>query len=181
MDSIVTEWIVDEDQCFNDTSTSGCSAMMATATNGNYDGCCHKTVQGHVVVMGMEGKEGCTVFHHELLADNIKPAASGNLWSKNSTALFGLGHISTKKNVRGLKDAADSTPPPLHISRYIRYRDNIGYPQYGESYTIGDNQYSSKNLSYCPINRFLESVTLLIDASQGSTWLLRGDWVRVAS
>jgi hypothetical protein len=46
-------------------------------------------------------------------------------------------------------------------SRYIRYRDNIGYPRYGESYNIGDNQYSSKNLSYCPINRFLESVTLL--------------------
>jgi hypothetical protein len=46
-------------------------------------------------------------------------------------------------------------------SRHIRYRDNIGYPRYGESYNIGDNQYSSKNLSYCPINRFLESVTLL--------------------
>jgi hypothetical protein len=46
-------------------------------------------------------------------------------------------------------------------SRYIRYRDNIGYPRYGESYNIGDNQYSSKNLSYCPINRFLESVTSL--------------------
>jgi hypothetical protein len=48
-------------------------------------------------------------------------------------------------------------------SRYIRYRDNIGYPRYGQSYNIGDNQYtySSKNLSYCPINRFLESVTSL--------------------
>jgi hypothetical protein len=46
-------------------------------------------------------------------------------------------------------------------SRYIRYRDNIGYPRYSESYNIGDNQYSSKNLSYCPINRFLESVTSL--------------------
>ena len=41
---------------------------------------------------------------------------------------------------------------------YIRYCDNIGYPRYGESYNIGDNQYSSKNLSYCPINRFLVSV-----------------------
>ncbi len=74
---------------------------------------------------------------------------------------YSCGHVSTKKNVRGLKDAAASTPPPLRSSRYIRYRDNIGYPQYGESYNIGDNQYSSKNLSYCPINRFLESVTLL--------------------
>jgi hypothetical protein len=46
-------------------------------------------------------------------------------------------------------------------SRCIRYRDNIGYPRYGESYNIGDNQYSSKNLSYCPIHRFLESVTSL--------------------
>ena len=51
--------------------------------------------------------------------------------------------------------------------RYIRYRDNIGYPRtmvkvimfhHGESYNVGDNQYSSKNLLYCPINRFLESV-----------------------
>jgi hypothetical protein len=42
-------------------------------------------------------------------------------------------------------------------SRYIRYRDNIGYPRYGEIYNIGDNQYSSKNLSYCPINRFLKT------------------------
>jgi hypothetical protein len=50
-------------------------------------------------------------------------------------------------------------------SRYIRYRDNIGYPRYGESYNIGDNQYSSKNLSYCPINRFLESVTSLTYSS----------------
>ncbi len=57
MDRIVTEWIVDEDQCFNAESTPGFIAMMATATNGNYDGCCHKTVQGHVVAMGMEGKE----------------------------------------------------------------------------------------------------------------------------
>jgi hypothetical protein len=46
-------------------------------------------------------------------------------------------------------------------SRYIRYRDNIGDNQYGESYNIGNKQYSSKNLSYCPIHRFLESVTLL--------------------
>ena len=48
--------------------------------------------------------------------------------------------------------------------RYIRYRDNIGYPRYGESYNIGDNQYSSNNLSYCPINRFLESVPTLTRA-----------------
>ena len=45
--------------------------------------------------------------------------------------------------------------------KYIRYRDNIGYPRHGERYNIGDNQYSSKNLSYCPINRFLGSVTSL--------------------
>jgi hypothetical protein len=67
MDRIVTEWIVDEDQCFNATSTSGFRSMMSTATNGNYDGCYHTTVQGHVVphvvAMGMEGKEECTAFH----------------------------------------------------------------------------------------------------------------------
>ena len=71
---------------------------------------------------------------------------------------YSCGHVSTKKNVRGIKDAAASTPPQLRSSRYIRYRDNIGYPRYGERYDIGDNQYSSNNLSYCPINRFLESI-----------------------
>jgi hypothetical protein len=74
---------------------------------------------------------------------------------------YSCGHVSTKKNVRGIKDAAASTPPQLRSSRYIRYRDNIGYPRYGERYDIGDNQYSSNNLSYCPINRFLESVPTL--------------------
>jgi zinc finger BED domain-containing protein 1 (E3 SUMO-protein ligase ZBED1) len=90
MDRIVAEWIVDEDQCFSAASTTGFKAMMSTATNGSYDGCYSKTVQGHVVAMGMEGKEECTAFHRELLAGNIKPAASGDLWSKNGTALFGL-------------------------------------------------------------------------------------------
>ena len=78
---------------------------------------------------------------------------------------YSCGHVSTKKNVRGIKDAATSTPPQLRSSRYIRYRDNIGYPRYGERYDIGDNQYSSNNLSYCPINRFLESVPTLNEES----------------
>ena len=55
-------------------------------------------------------------------------------------------------------------------SRYIRYSDNIGYPRYGERYDIGDNQYSSNNLSYCPINRFLESISNLT-----LEWQLRGN------
>ena len=42
------------------------------------------------MAMGMEGKAECTEFHRELLDAGIKPAASGDLWSKNSTALFGL-------------------------------------------------------------------------------------------
>jgi hypothetical protein len=86
---------------------------------------------------------------------------------------YSCGHVSTKKNVRGIKDAAASTPPQLRSSRYIRYRDNIGYPRYGERYDIGDNQYSSNNLSYCPINRFLESVPTLtlIGVALGSNGL----------
>jgi hypothetical protein len=39
--------------------------------------------------------------------------------------------------------------------------DYIGDNQYGESYNIGNKQYSSKNLSYCPIHRFLESIRSL--------------------
>jgi len=60
--------------------------------------------------------------------------------------------------------------------RYIRYRDNIGYPRYGESYNIGDNQYSSKNLSYCPINRFLESVPFSIE--RHVQWHQHTGWAR---
>jgi len=55
---------------------------------------------------------------------------------------YSCGHVSTKKNVRGIKDATDSMPQELRNSRYIRYSDNICYPQYGETYNIGDNQYS---------------------------------------
>jgi hypothetical protein len=47
-------------------------------------------------------------------------------------------------------------------SRYIRFRDNIGDKQYGEDYNIGNKQYSSKNLSYCPIHSCLVPVTLFI-------------------
>ena len=76
MDHIVTEWIVDEDQCFNAVTTPGFCVMMVTSTNSNYDSCSHKTVQCHVLSMGMEGKEECTVFHRELLVDNMKLVAS---------------------------------------------------------------------------------------------------------
>jgi hypothetical protein len=41
--------------------------------------------------------------------------------------------VSTKKNVRGINDATASTPTQLRSSRYIRYRDKIGNPRYGES------------------------------------------------
>jgi hypothetical protein len=50
--------------------------------------------------------------------------------------------INKEKTSEGIKDAAASTPPQLRSSRYIRYRDNIGYPRYGESFHhIGDNRY----------------------------------------
>jgi hypothetical protein len=54
--------------------------------------------------------------------------------------------------------------------RRRRYRDNIGYPRYGatESYNIGDNQYSSKNLSYCPINRLFPIRISIPDADSAS-------------
>jgi hypothetical protein len=91
---------------------------------------------------------------------------------------YSCGHVSTKKNVRGIKDAAASTPPQLRSSRYIRYRDNIGYPRYGERYDIGDNQYSSNNLSYCPINRFLESIMNLMTVLNGHFTMHTGDEVQ---
>jgi hypothetical protein len=58
MDHIVTEWIVDEDQCFNAVSTPGFRAMMSTATNCNYDGSYHTTVQGPCGGHGDGGQGG---------------------------------------------------------------------------------------------------------------------------
>ena len=99
LDRIVSEWIVDEDQAFNAASTPGYRYMMATATGEKYDGCCPSTVMQHAVAMGMEGKEECADFHRELLADGVKPAVSGDLWSKNSTALFGLVSHGIRREV----------------------------------------------------------------------------------
>ena len=90
LDRVTSEWIVDQDQAFNAASTPGFRKMMSTATNGKYDGCCDKTAKQHVTAMSMEGKKECSDFHSEMLAAGVKPAASGDLWSKNSTALFGL-------------------------------------------------------------------------------------------
>ena len=101
LDRVTSEWVVDEDQGFNAASTAGFRRMMSTATNGKYDGCCDKTVKNHVTAMGMEGKQECADFHAELLGAGIKPAASGDLWSKNSTALFGLVSHGIRRSVGG--------------------------------------------------------------------------------
>ena len=90
LDRVVSEWIVDCDHGFNAASTPGFRNMMCAATSNKYDGCCARTVKGHAMSMAEEGKQECTEFHRSMLADNIKPAASGDLWSKNGTALFGL-------------------------------------------------------------------------------------------
>lgn len=90
MDRLVSEWIVDEDQAFNAASTPGFRRMMSAATNGRYDGCGDTTVKQHLTMMAQEGKQEVTDFHAELQRLGVKPTASGDLWSKNKTALFGL-------------------------------------------------------------------------------------------
>jgi len=87
LDRATAEWIVDDDQPFNAASTA---QMMSAATSGVYDGCCHKTVKQHIYSMAMDGKAEAKEFHQAMLKDGVKPAASGDLWSKNGTALFGL-------------------------------------------------------------------------------------------
>ena len=109
MDRITAEWVVDEDHAFNAASTVGFRRMMATATNGKYDGCCNKTVEHHVMAMGMEGKAECSEFHRELLAGGVKPAASGDLWSKNGTALFGL----VSHGIRRVETPQPDGPPAV--------------------------------------------------------------------
>ena len=90
MDRVTSEWVIDDNQAFNAAESPAFRFMMSSASNGKYDGCCNKTVQQHVHAMAVEGKTECTEFHMNLLGQGIKPAASGDLWSKNSTALFGL-------------------------------------------------------------------------------------------
>ena len=82
---------MDQDQALNAASTPGFKRMLQTATGGKYDGCSEKTViKQHISCAAAEGKAECTEFHRQVLASGTKPAASGDLWSKNGTALFGL-------------------------------------------------------------------------------------------
>ena len=90
MDRHVAEWVVDEVQALNAASTAGFRRMMRAATDGTYEGCCDKTVKQHITGMAEEGKMECAEFHQSLLKSGIKPVASGDLWSKVGTALFGL-------------------------------------------------------------------------------------------
>ena len=91
LDRVVSEWCVDEDQGFIAASTPSFRFMMeSAATNGKYDGCCDKTVKAHSTAMAHEGKQEAKDFHMALLAEGVKPCASGDLWSKNGTSLFGL-------------------------------------------------------------------------------------------
>lgn len=90
LDRLTAEWIVDEDQAFNAASTPGFKRMMSGATNEQYDGCSDKMVKRYVTAMAIEGRAEVARFHQELLERSVKPTASGDLWSKNKMALFGL-------------------------------------------------------------------------------------------
>lgn len=112
LDRVTTTWIVDNDQPFNAASTAPFRHMMSVATNGKYDGCCEKTVKQHLAVMAASAKEEVKRFHAELLQGYVKPAASGDLWSKNGTALFGIvSHGIT----RTVGNQVDSNGKPLPV------------------------------------------------------------------
>lgn len=90
LDQVTAEWIVDTDQCFNAASSLGFRRMMGAATNNLYDGCSASTVKQKIYGMAVEGKQEVLNFHKTLLKEGVKPAVSGDLWSKNGTALFGV-------------------------------------------------------------------------------------------
>ena len=54
--------------------------------------------------MANEGRAECTDFHQAILASGTKPAASGDLWSKNGTALFGLVSHGIRRRVEQAAD-----------------------------------------------------------------------------
>lgn len=90
MDRMTSAWIIDEDQAFNAACTPGFRRMMSAATNDRYDGCANETVKAHMTAMADEGRKEVQAFHATLKAQGVKPAMSGDLWSKNRTALFGI-------------------------------------------------------------------------------------------
>jgi hypothetical protein len=90
LDRVVVDWIIDTDGDQNEAELPSFRHLMRTASNGAYAGCCHKTVAGLVTQSAQHGKDIATRFHQNLLADGIKPTVSGDLWSKNGTALLGL-------------------------------------------------------------------------------------------
>ena len=106
LDRIVSEWVVDEDQALNAASTAGFQRMISTATNNLYDGCCDKTVKQHITAMAKEGRVECAEFHKALQVSGIKPTASGDLWSKNGTALFGLVSHGIRRSIETQPDGS---------------------------------------------------------------------------
>ena len=111
--------------------------------------------------------------HHRLVWYELKqrdgtlnPAGEAAMAKlKEGLANMAAGTYQQRKTSEGLR-----MPPPLRRSCVVSVIpdmvNNIGYPRYGERYDIGDNQYSSNNLSYCPINRFLESISNLNQNSE---------------
>jgi hypothetical protein len=90
LDRVVVDWIIDADGDKNEAELPAFRHLMRTATNGAYSGSCHQTVSGLMTQSAQEGKAIATEFHTRLLSENVKPTVSGDLWSKNGTALLGL-------------------------------------------------------------------------------------------
>jgi hypothetical protein len=82
--------VLDDQQPFNAANTPAFKHMMSTATGDVYHGCCDNTVHNHITGIAMEGRSEAKGFVGELQQAKVKPNISGDLWSKNGTALFGI-------------------------------------------------------------------------------------------
>ena len=91
IDRLVSEWIVDDDQCANAAEKPGFKRLFGGATDGAYEGCGCKTVSGHVAKLAVEGKAKTTKLHEIVLVQNkLRLVISADLWSKNGVALLGI-------------------------------------------------------------------------------------------
>ena len=90
LDRLTAEWIVDEDQYTNAAAKPGFQKLFNAATDGAYEGCCSKTVQGHVAKLAVEGRAKTSLLHSLVLEAGFRIVVSADLWSKNGVALLGI-------------------------------------------------------------------------------------------
>jgi hypothetical protein len=84
------KWLVEDARPLTATSTPAFTAYMHAATGGRYGGACYSTNRSIVTKLAQESKDRASSFLASLETDNVKPSLSGDCWSSNGVAIFGI-------------------------------------------------------------------------------------------